>query len=80
MKPLVADMIQADPAKRPNMDEVVSRFEEIRRRLNGRKLRARAADIDEDLFDRVARTASHWTRRIGFVARGIPAIPNPPDT
>lgn len=80
MKPLVADMIQADPAKRPNMDEVVSRFDDIRRGLNSRKLRARAVDIDEDLFDRVARTTSHWTRRIVFVARRIPAIPSPPDT
>jgi hypothetical protein len=80
MKPLVADMIQADPAKRPNMDEVVFRFDEIRRGLNSRKLRARAVDIDEDLFDRVARTTSHWSRRIVFVARRIPAMPNPPDT
>ena len=80
MKPLVADMIQADPAKRPNMDEVVSRFDEIRRGLSGRKLRARSVDVDEDLFDRVARVASHWTRRIVFVARGIPAVPSPPDT
>lgn len=80
MKPLVADMIQVDPAKRPNMDEVVSRFDEIRCGLNRRKLRARPVDIDEDLFDRVARTTSHWTRRIVFVARGIPAIPYPPAT
>ena len=79
MKPLVADMIQADPAKRPNMDEVVSRFDGICRGLNGRKLRARAVDIDEDLIDRVVRTTSHWTRRIVFVARRIPAIPSPPD-
>lgn len=78
MKPLVADMIQADPSKRPNMDEVILRFDEIRLRLSGRKLRARPVDIDEDLFDRVARTTSHWTRRIVFFARGIPAIPYPP--
>ncbi|KAG6372235.1 hypothetical protein JVT61DRAFT_8035 [Boletus reticuloceps] len=80
MKPLVADMIQADPAERPNMNEVVSRFAVIRRELNGRKLRARPVGTDEDLFDRIARTTSHWKRRIVFVAKGVSAIPDPPDT
>ncbi|KAF8442132.1 hypothetical protein L210DRAFT_3477777 [Boletus edulis BED1] len=80
MKPLVADMIQADPAERPNMNEVVSRFAVIRRELNGRKLRTRPVDTDEDLFDRIARTTSHWKRRIVFVARGVSATPDPPAT
>lgn len=78
MKPLVASMIQADPDKRPKMDEVVARFDDIWRGLGRRKLRSRVADIDEDLFERVVRTTSHWKRRIGFVARGVPAIPSPP--
>ncbi|KAG6375652.1 hypothetical protein JVT61DRAFT_3222 [Boletus reticuloceps] len=63
MKPLIASMIQ-----------VVARFDEIRRGLSRRKLRSRVVDVDEDLFERVVRTTSHWKRRIGFVARGIPAI------
>ncbi len=33
MEPLVADMVQDDPTKRPTMDEVVTRFAEIRRKL-----------------------------------------------
>ena len=70
-------MIQADPDKRPNMDEVVTRFDEIRRGLSRRKLRSRVVDVNEDLFERVVRTTSHWKRRIGFVARGVPAIPSP---
>ncbi|KAF8421143.1 kinase-like domain-containing protein [Boletus edulis BED1] len=78
MKPLVISMIQADPDKRPKMDEVVTRFDEIRLRLSQRKLRSRVVDVNEDLFDLVVRTTSHWKRRIGFVARGIPAIPSPP--
>ena len=77
MKPLVASMIQADPDKRPKMDEVVSQFDDIRRGLSRRKLRSRVVDVNEDLFERVVRTTLHWTRRIGFVARGIPAIPGP---
>ncbi|KIJ07482.1 hypothetical protein PAXINDRAFT_173469 [Paxillus involutus ATCC 200175] len=77
MQPLVADMIQADPAKRPTMDEVVARFDSIRRGLSAWKLRSRVVDKDEDVFERLTRTISHWTRRIGFVARGVPAIPAP---
>ncbi|KAG9309316.1 hypothetical protein JVU11DRAFT_10804 [Chiua virens] len=77
MKPLVADMIQADPSKRPKMDEVVSRFEGIRRGLNGRTLRSRVVDTDEDLFERVVRTTSYWKRRMEFIVRRVPAIPTP---
>ena len=77
MKPLIASMIQADPDKRPQMDEVVARFDDIRRGLSRRRLRSRVVDVDEDLFERVVRTTSHWKRRIGFVARGVPAIPSP---
>ena len=78
MKPLIASMIQADPDKRPKMDEVATRFDDILRGLSRRKLRSRVVDVDEDLFERVVRTTSHWKRRIGFVARGVPAIPSPP--
>ena len=77
MKPLVTSMIQADPDKRPKMDEVVARFDDIRRGLSRRRLRSRVVDVNEDLFERVVRTTLHWTRRIGFVARGVPAIPSP---
>lgn len=78
MKTLLADMIQPDPTKRPKMDEVVARFDDIRRGLSRRKLRSRVVDVDEDLFERVVRATSHWKRRIGFVARGVPAIPGSP--
>ena len=78
MKPLVANMIQPDPAKRPEMDEVITRFDAIRRGLSFRKLRSRVVDVDEDLFERVVRTTSHWKRRIGFVARRVPAVPSLP--
>ncbi|KAF8838101.1 hypothetical protein BDN67DRAFT_991457 [Paxillus ammoniavirescens] len=71
MQPLVADMIQADPAERPTMDDVVARFDGICRGLSGWKLRSRVIDKDKD-------ATSHWTRQIGFVTGGIPAIPAPP--
>lgn len=78
MKPLIASMIQADPDKRPKMDEMIARFDNIRRGLGRRRLRSRVVDVDEDLFERVVRTTSHWNRRIGFVARRVPALPNQP--
>lgn len=78
MKPLVAEMIQPDPAKRPTMDQVVSRFDDIRRGLSSRKLRSRVVDVDEDLFELVVRAASHWKRRIEFIVRRVPAIPSLP--
>ncbi|KIK80845.1 hypothetical protein PAXRUDRAFT_157549 [Paxillus rubicundulus Ve08.2h10] len=77
MQPLVADMIQADPTKRPTMDEVVARFDSICRGLSAWKLRSRAMDEDEGVFERFSHIISHWTRRIRFVARGVPAIPAP---
>ena len=41
MRPLIDDMVQDDPSKRPNIDEVVRRFEESVRRLSVLKLRSR---------------------------------------
>lgn len=78
MKALVADMIQPDPTKRPKMNEVVTRFDDVRRGLSIWKLRSRVVDIDEDIFERVVRTTSHWKRRIGFIARRVPAVPSLP--
>lgn len=78
MKPLVADMIQPNPVKRPKMDEVVTRFNDIHHGLSRRKLRSRVIDVDEDLFERVVRTTYHWKRRIKFVARRVPAVPSLP--
>jgi len=78
MKPLVASMIQADPGKRPKIDEVVARFDDIWRGLSHFKLRSRVVIAGEDRLEWIVRTTSHWKRRIWFAARRIPAIPNPP--
>ncbi|KAF9230285.1 hypothetical protein BU15DRAFT_91146 [Melanogaster broomeanus] len=75
IEPLIADMVQPDPTKRPTMDQVVARFDRIRRGLSRWKLRSRVVDKEEAVLERVTRTASHWTRRIMLVARGVPAIP-----
>lgn len=77
MEHLVADMVQADPSNRPNMDGVVVRFNKICAGLSSWKLRSRVVNKGEEKIERVTRSVSHWARRIGFVARGVPAVPTP---
>ncbi|KAJ7434800.1 kinase-like domain-containing protein [Mycena galericulata] len=76
MRPLVSDMVQADPTKRPNIDEVVSRFETIRNGLSSWKLRSRVVKKTESPFHLV-RITKHWIRRVGYVWMRVPAIPTP---
>ena len=75
MAGLVNDMVQDDPSKRPTMDEVVARFEGIRRALSRSKLRSRVVSKYESRFDALFHGVVHWTRRIGFVIRRIPPTP-----
>lgn len=78
MRPLITDMVQKDPSRRPTMDEVVQRFATIRAGLNNRKLRSRMVSKGEKVYHSVTRGTSHWMRQIGYIARGIPAIPTSP--
>ncbi|KAJ7461288.1 kinase-like domain-containing protein [Mycena galericulata] len=75
MEPLVADMVNSDPALRPTMDEVVNRFEEIVARLSSWKLRSRVVH-EKDVFG-VVHSNSHWLRRLQLVIGRYPPIPMP---
>ena len=77
MEALVGDMVQDDPTKRPKMDEVVTRFREIKRKLSSWKLRSRIVRRDEIWPVAVWRSACHWYRRIGYVLGRKAAIPEP---
>ncbi|KAJ7933892.1 kinase-like domain-containing protein [Mycena leptocephala] len=77
MKRLVADMVQADPAKRPTIDEVVERFEKIQKKLSWWKLRSRVIKKTEITIFHPKRVMDHWLRRVRFVFRRVPAIPTP---
>ncbi|TFK53488.1 kinase-like protein [Heliocybe sulcata] len=77
IEPLVSDMVQNDPSSRPTMDEVVTRFEAIRKSLSSWKLRSRIAERDEVELLELYRTIIHWKRRIAYVARRVPALPLP---
>ncbi|TFK74300.1 kinase-like protein [Pluteus cervinus] len=77
LKPLVADMVQDDPVKRPTIDEVVTRFQEICKEQTSWKLRSRPAPRRrENIFKAIPHQLGHWTRRIGYIARRIHPIPS----
>lgn len=75
MKPLVDEMVQDDPKKRPNMDEVVARFETIQASLSSWKLRSRVVPRKDMFYHGIIHGAKHWIRRIGFVVKRVPPIP-----
>ncbi|KAF9073655.1 kinase-like domain-containing protein [Rhodocollybia butyracea] len=74
---LVDDMMADDPAKRPTMDEVASRFSVIVQKQPWWKLRTRAVKKDEIIFLKPFRTLHHilWTFSMMLMLK--PAIPCP---
>ena len=70
-------MVQEDPGKRPNMDEVVSRFSEIKSKLSSWKLRSRISRRHEILLVTAWRSVGHWYRTVGYVITNKAAIPEP---
>ncbi|KAJ7261894.1 kinase-like domain-containing protein [Mycena rebaudengoi] len=78
MKPLVADMVADDPTKRPTIDEVVTRFDEIRRALSTWKLRSRVRQRNEIAIAAFfVREIPHWSRRLRYILSGISPVPVP---
>lgn len=77
MGPLVTDMVQEDPGKRPSMDEVVSRFSEVKSKLSTWKLRSRIARRNEIWPVAAWKSVAHWYRTVGYVVANKAAIPQP---
>ena len=77
MQPLITDMVQEDPTKRPKMDEVVARFAEIRNKLSTWKLRSRIARNTEIWLVTAWRSMAHWYRTTGYVLARKAPIPEP---
>ena len=78
MKLLIADMTLDDPTKRPTAQEVVSRFEGIKRGLSVWKLRSRIVRRNEILPVTVWRSSKHLYRTVRYVLAKKPAVPEPP--
>lgn len=77
MQPLVADMVQDDPDKRPTIDEVVERFDNIRASLSAWKLRSRIVHRKDSNIAGFFRTIRHAYMTILNVVTRTPAIPTP---
>ncbi|THU94251.1 hypothetical protein K435DRAFT_779516 [Dendrothele bispora CBS 962.96] len=87
MSPLVTDMMQDDPKKRPTIDQVMLRFDEIVKGLGFFKLRALFWPDFDDEENFVVRTL--WTKPKHFVSQiinilgrysAIPPTPSPPSS
>lgn len=74
MRLLVADMVQDDPKKRPNIDTVAARFFETRVALNQRTLRSRPAFKNEFFVASALRDAQHWRRQFAGFFQGRPSL------
>lgn len=71
-------MVEIDPSKRPLMDEVVKRFEDIRMSLTRSKLRSRISNKTETMLDSAFRDVLHWIQQLTFSARRISPVLPPP--
>ncbi|OJA09387.1 hypothetical protein AZE42_06820 [Rhizopogon vesiculosus] len=76
IEPLISDMLQDDPAKRPTMNEVMSRFKPTYEALSPWKLRSRAVMKKEWFIMRPFYDLFHWLRCLQFLWRHLPAIPS----
>ncbi|KAF8893551.1 kinase-like domain-containing protein [Infundibulicybe gibba] len=77
IEPLIADMVQDDPARRLTMDEVVVRFDEILSATSSWTLRSRFARRDENFIVGAFRSVSHWATQLVHIFNGTPALPRP---
>ena len=73
IEPLVLDMVQDDPTKRPTIDQVVNRFDDMRKKLGAFKLRARVGLRDESFG--AVRDFMHLFTTIKYSLKGLPAVP-----
>ena len=79
MNPLIDNMTDADPSKRPTMDKVVERFEDIRHSLSWWKLRSRLSYRSDFAITRYLSAPVHLFRMAVHIARSHSAIPVPPE-
>ncbi|KAI0358582.1 hypothetical protein OH77DRAFT_1502437 [Trametes cingulata] len=78
LAPLVRDMVQNDPTKRPSIQEVSRRFEELVKSLGYWRLRARLVPREEDSLEALGRNIAHTYRTTCYILARKPPIPRPP--
>ncbi|EJF57667.1 hypothetical protein DICSQDRAFT_68869 [Dichomitus squalens LYAD-421 SS1] len=77
LDPLVQDMIQADPSKRPTIQEVVRRFDELLKRTRFWTLWLRPVPVNEETAVGWYRNTRQLFRTVGYVLSRKSAIPIP---
>jgi len=75
MTPLISDMVHEDPAKRPTMDQVVTRFDEILRSLSQWKLRSRVIGKNDSNIAGFYRATVHAFHATQYILTRQPAVP-----
>ncbi|KAL1713748.1 hypothetical protein EV715DRAFT_295794 [Schizophyllum commune] len=80
LRPLVNDMIQAEPSQRPSMDQVVERLESIIGSRSSWRLRSRLAKAGDHPLHSLHLFVTHWIRCVRFVASKRPAVPSYAET
>lgn len=75
--PLLAEMTDQDPSKRPQMADVLSKFDTAVASLSGSTLRSRFSPtrLDLDWIDRITQTIPFTFRRAQFALTRTPPIP-----
>uniref|UniRef100_A0A0W0FRD8 Protein kinase domain-containing protein n=1 Tax=Moniliophthora roreri TaxID=221103 RepID=A0A0W0FRD8_MONRR len=76
MQPLIDDMTQDDPEKRPKMDQVVSQFSDIVAGMSQWQLRSPIWQ-DNSFRGRFVKKPLHWCRHLYNMITRVPAIPTP---
>lgn len=77
LAPLVKDMIQADPSKRPTIDGVVRRFDELLKHRRFWTLRSRPVPLHEEAIVGWYRNTRHVFWTIRYVLSRKSAVPVP---
>jgi len=70
-------MVQDDPTKRPTIDEVVHRFDDLLKTLGEWKLRSRVIPRRRNPFVDIGYSFFHWRKKTLYIVKRTPAVPNP---
>ncbi|EIW62637.1 uncharacterized protein TRAVEDRAFT_34025 [Trametes versicolor FP-101664 SS1] len=79
LEPLVQDMVQDDPTKRPTIQDVIRQFDELVpvKPLGSQKLRSRLIYRKEGAGDALVQRIAHAFRTARYILTRKPAIPRP---
>ncbi|KAJ4490917.1 hypothetical protein J3R30DRAFT_3654011 [Lentinula aciculospora] len=72
----ISDMTQDNPLKRPTMNQVISRFEGIRKQLSWWKLRSRVSNKSVPLVFHLLYSPVHWITQLTYILRRISPVPD----